>query len=102
MHILDIMAKSLPEARAEISQYAPRLQTIKMGFNARQIGQINRRPKINGMFFGFLTGKHSRQAETRLLRLPIQNTKAASQTHNNVTQLPGYRNEKNNPAQECP
>ena len=30
MHILDIMAKSLPAARSEISQYAPRLQTIKI------------------------------------------------------------------------
>jgi len=30
MHILDIMAKCLPAARAEISQYAPRLETIKI------------------------------------------------------------------------
>jgi polyribonucleotide nucleotidyltransferase len=30
MHILDIMAKSLPTARTDISQYAPRLQTIKI------------------------------------------------------------------------
>jgi len=30
MHILDIMAKSLPAARSEISQYAPRLETIKI------------------------------------------------------------------------
>jgi polyribonucleotide nucleotidyltransferase len=30
MHILGIMANSLPSARAEISQYAPRLQTIKI------------------------------------------------------------------------
>ena len=30
MHILDIMIKTLPTARAELSQYAPRLQTIKI------------------------------------------------------------------------
>ena len=30
MHILDIMAKYLPAARTEISQYAPRLETIKI------------------------------------------------------------------------